>query len=340
MREYLKAWFPIIGSMNKRCLIIDGFAGPGTYEGDEPGSPIIALETLIDHSSISRINDVTFAFIEAHAGRHQALIKAIDERFPSRPANVKVISGCATFEEAVAHLRDRLTAISSGLAPAFVMVDPFGVKGVRFEDLQWILSQPKCEVYLSFMGSFVSRFVNEPEFEPHLNAMFGSEDWRPLREMDNAGAIRGLNELLEQRLRDAGARYVVRFDLFSGNAYKYSIFFASKSLTGCAKMKEAIWKAMPTGSYRYVGDGGTQLSMDLEGVDLSRLDDELIGRLTAQWSDVGELEAYLQGDGTRFHPGQMKRALKGLEQSGKIEADPQSRQIVRTYPPGTKIRRL
>ena len=49
LKSYLDAWFPIMGSWNGRILFIDGFAGPGEYEGGEEGSPLIALRSLKDH---------------------------------------------------------------------------------------------------------------------------------------------------------------------------------------------------------------------------------------------------------------------------------------------------
>ncbi len=50
LRQYLNAWFPILGSQHERVVFLDGFAGPGIYEDGEPGSPIIALRTLLEHA--------------------------------------------------------------------------------------------------------------------------------------------------------------------------------------------------------------------------------------------------------------------------------------------------
>ncbi len=49
LRYYLGAWFPILATIQHRLLYIDGFAGPGEYEGGEDGSPIIALKVAKDH---------------------------------------------------------------------------------------------------------------------------------------------------------------------------------------------------------------------------------------------------------------------------------------------------
>ena len=49
LRNYMEAWLPIMTRWNGRVLFIDGFAGPGEYDGGEPGSPIIALPALMEH---------------------------------------------------------------------------------------------------------------------------------------------------------------------------------------------------------------------------------------------------------------------------------------------------
>jgi three-Cys-motif partner protein len=49
IKNYLDAWLPIMTKYNKRILYLDGFCGPGEYTGGEKGSPIIALETALNH---------------------------------------------------------------------------------------------------------------------------------------------------------------------------------------------------------------------------------------------------------------------------------------------------
>ena len=64
LRRYLQAWFPIMGRWNGRILYIDGFAGPGEYLEGEPGSPVIAINTAIEHG-LKLNTELVFRFIEA-----------------------------------------------------------------------------------------------------------------------------------------------------------------------------------------------------------------------------------------------------------------------------------
>ena len=36
---YLRAWFPILATTQRRLVYVDGFAGPGEYDEEEDGSP-------------------------------------------------------------------------------------------------------------------------------------------------------------------------------------------------------------------------------------------------------------------------------------------------------------
>jgi three-Cys-motif partner protein len=48
LKRYLQAWMVILSQGRfPEILYIDGFAGPGQYEGGEAGSPIIALDTAL-----------------------------------------------------------------------------------------------------------------------------------------------------------------------------------------------------------------------------------------------------------------------------------------------------
>jgi three-Cys-motif partner protein len=70
LRRYLGAWLPILLNHCERARIIDGFAGPGEYEGGRIGSPLIALQILLTHSD-KKVQD--------------AISKGTRERFPTTP---------------------------------------------------------------------------------------------------------------------------------------------------------------------------------------------------------------------------------------------------------------
>ena len=75
------AWIPIIGRTSNTSIFLDGFAGPGIYENNELGSPIIALETAQDHSDVAAIKNMKFIFIEKDKDRHDILVETVKEKY-------------------------------------------------------------------------------------------------------------------------------------------------------------------------------------------------------------------------------------------------------------------
>jgi hypothetical protein len=75
-QRYLGAWFPILTSSgwNRRVIFLDGFAGPGRYTAGEPGSPIIALDTLVNHRHFQKLQRTEFVMI---------FVESDDQRFAS-----------------------------------------------------------------------------------------------------------------------------------------------------------------------------------------------------------------------------------------------------------------
>ena len=70
LKRYLQAWFPILGKFHNTINYIDGFSGPGSYVGGEEGSPIIAIQTAMEHFHNGLIPDTTiinFLFIDVES---------------------------------------------------------------------------------------------------------------------------------------------------------------------------------------------------------------------------------------------------------------------------------
>ena len=74
---YHDRWFSILAQRNpplQKITYVDGFAGPGVYEGGEPGSPIIALESILGNKVLERYSgQVEFHFVERDEARFASL---------------------------------------------------------------------------------------------------------------------------------------------------------------------------------------------------------------------------------------------------------------------------
>lgn len=336
LRHYLAAWFPILGSFAGRVVFIDGFAGPGEYAGGEPGSPLIALDAFRQRASNLK-GEAVFLFIE----KDRDTAKHLDElvKRQQRPPNCKVEVETSEFEK---KMTAELDAMPRGtrLAPAFVMLDPFGISGAPMTLVARLLASGRAEIYLSFMYEFIDRFKSTPEFEKSLAELYGTEEWRNGLALEGEAKKDFFFSLYDAQLRKAGAKHVVRFDLYEGGRLVYAIFFATKHWKGADVMKHAIWKVAPFGDFAFRGAHYGQLT--LETVDYTRFRKPLQERFRNKgWVTIEDVEEFVGSDQTDFHTGQLKKpVLVPMEKEKLIEVDPKTRKKRHTYPAGTKLRFL
>ena len=344
LRAYLDAWLPIMGRWNGRILFIDGFAGPGEYQGGEDGSPIIALKALAEHRAKGQIAaEVCFMFIEQDPARAAHLERLVQARRPALPSHceAQVITGA--FDETMEEVLNQLDQQAARLAPCFVMIDPFGVRGTPMAVIRRILRNPKCEAYVSLMYEWINRFLETPEFAAHLDALFGTPEWRNASSIDNPEDRKEfLYSLYERELRGAGCRYVIHFELYEGARLVYAIFFGTQDLTGCDRMKQAIWKVVPFGDFAFRGARHGQLTLILANPNLDGLKSSIAQQYRGRgWIPIEEILDFVRSDETLFHSSQLKKgALVPMEQNSHLEVKPGSRKKRYTYPDGTLLRFL
>lgn len=338
--EYLMAWFPILGSTRGRIIFIDGFAGPGEYSGGEPGSPVIAMDAFVNHRAARRISaKILLVFIEKCPDRAEHLRSLVEKRKPKFLDNMNAVVVDKEFDPTMRELLDELKQTRRHLAPAFVMIDPFGVKDFSMEVIRGILSNPSCEAYITIMWSRMSRFSSTAEFRPYMDDIFGSE-WKSISNIASDTGRQELYRIYKQRLKDAGAKYVLIFDLYKGNRIEYSIFFATQKLTGCDKMKQAIWKVSPFGGFSFRGQTANQPILGgLDTPDYDPLRTTLLNLFSGdEWIRIEDVLDFVKSDETDYHSGQLKLVLRSMEDDGLLQVQSDSRKNQRTYPDGCLIR--
>jgi three-Cys-motif partner protein len=253
LKRYLDAWLSILSSTNGRILVVDGFAGPGIYNGGEPGSPIIAIEAFLNHNnSVLRTRVVEFIFIEENSDRLEVLKDQVNSKYPPDITS-KVHYYHGKFDDTMTAVLDALDQQGHRMAPAFAFVDPFGFSDTPISTLGRIMQQEKCELLINFMHGFVQRFINNPDpaVARHYDDLFGTSDWRglattalPTKEREGR-----IHDLYQAQLQRNGARYVRSFRLRNKfNQTEYFLFFATNHLLGLDRMKQAMWRADRTGA--------------------------------------------------------------------------------------------
>ena len=110
-----------------------------------------------------------------------------------------------------------------------------------------------CEVLVTFMYEEINRFLNLPDYTATYDSLFGTSDWRKVLGIADPDQRRRLiHDIYRDQLRSAGIEYVRSFEMLNlGNRIDYFLFFGTHDLKGLEKMKEAMWKVDPAGSFQF-----------------------------------------------------------------------------------------
>lgn len=342
LTRYLGAWYGIFGlsRYHQRVNVLDGFAGPGRYDDNEPGSPILALSTLLNHRSFAHFGATTFNFVfnewdgERFASLQTVLANIQASRTPW-PKNVQVIGCNQNFQTLARKLLDSVPA-NKQLAPTFAFVDPFGYKDVPMVLIRDLVSHPSCELFIYFDFNSVNRFANAGKVDPHFTALFGCDEYKDAPPAD-AGRGQFIHDLYERQLRkECDFAHICSFEMVNqrGRTGSY-LFFCTRDDQAYDRMKEAMWKIAPGGGYRFDDRlAGVPVLFEDEA-NTGPLQDELAQHFAGRTVTFEEVSQYVVTK-TPFHSGQVKlKTLKPMQFAGRISSPNQRRRG--TFPDGTLI---
>jgi len=320
LKRYLQAWMVILSQGRfPEILYIDGFAGPGEYIGGEAGSPTIALDTALSYRPPLQAK-VHFLCVEKDPDRADHLRQQIALR--TIPSNFNVIiDGGTTFE---ASFNSRYSQFVRGgrLMPTFAFIDPFGWTGAPFDLVKKILANPSCEVFVNFMYEEINRFIGHPDQVDNFNSFFGTDTWKPLIGRDDPRQRnRGLHDLYLQQLHlDADAAYVRSFEMSnSKDVTDYYLFYATNSLLGLRKMKEAMWKVDEGGEFRFSDSTDpNQFVLFEKAPRVAILASQLRATLASGALTIGEIQRHVIVE-TAFRETHYKPILKAWELESALE---------------------
>jgi len=342
LRRYLGAWLPILINHCKSTRIVDGFAGPGEYEGGQIGSPLIVLQTLLDHpdkgvQTAIHKGTVEIIFIEQDQQRSDHLRELLAKlALKTTQLQPSIITGTFTTEMEQLLLKMERQRARNMPVPTFVFIDPFGYSHTPMHIIARIMQQPMCEVLVNFMAEEINRFlaVDYRTKEQHYDLLFGTDEWRQIARQDVTPAERRRlqHDLYQRQLRDvAGAKYVRSFRMCNKrNATDYFLFFCTNNIKGLMEMKRAMWKVDPSGDFEFSDFSNPYQPLLLNEPNYADLQARLISHFKGQTVTVGEIEYYVQVDTPYLSC--KKEGLKPLEQAAKIRAvDPFSRRNGKSF---------
>lgn len=260
--RYLDAWYPILASGHSRVLVMDGFAGRGRYTSGEPGSPVIALDRLLNHGHWPRMRhrEFVFLFIEHDPDNVTSLRQVLAEYAADYeqddgawPPNVKIQVLEATFEQHAQEIVGYLAEQKSRIAPTFAFIDPFGWKGLPMQTIADLLNHPSCEVFVNFMVEKINRFIEHPLQGGNMSELFDLDVDQVLVDYQGGDRVAHLRDVYVRQLEERANFDHVRWFAMWGptNRIIYYLIHGTREHRGVEKMKDAMWATDPTGDYSF-----------------------------------------------------------------------------------------
>ncbi|MFD8670719.1 three-Cys-motif partner protein TcmP [Streptomyces microflavus] len=250
-QRYLDAWWPILLQTNQRTgyafprvTLLDAFAGPGRYEGGEPGSPVFILDRLLNHHAAQRMNlsrtRVHLVFIERDPARYEHLVSELVAVFgplQDLPVRVEVRRGDAGKDSLPV-----LTELGAWGNPILGIFDSWGSVNVPLEVMARIARNRSSEVITTFGPNWFSR--REELNADLLDTVFGGRGfWAPAAdEARSDERWRAWLGTYRNALERAGFGYQLQFKLVPRTGQPLYLVFGTGSEAGLRAMKDAMWK--------------------------------------------------------------------------------------------------
>ena len=253
LKYHLGAWFPILARSSYRTQYIDGFSGPGEYEGGQPGSPILALNTIVGHRYFPEFakagKRMDFLFVERDESFYRSLHNRIRERQWPGAFNIEIRHG--EFEPIISDFLNQVDQSRRPIPPTLLFVDPFGSSGFSMNLLARLGEHDRIDMLINFNYLDLNRWLPDSTKHITVNSLYGSSRWRPALFMEGDERKNFLIKEYGQSLLEAGWKNT-NFEMINkNNQTQYYLFFGAKHPRGMEVMKQAMRSISTDGLFRY-----------------------------------------------------------------------------------------
>jgi three-Cys-motif partner protein len=346
-RRYVDAWWAIMlqaapaGRPWDQITYIDAFAGPGEYLGGDPGSPVIALESLLMHRFLKQMNPtprrVHLLLTENRSDRAGHLRAVLTHRFG--PLDLLPVTITIRQAEAGAGTLELLNETGGRGYPVLAVFDSWGNVNVPHAVICQLARNPASEIIVTFGPNWFSR---REELEPDkLDLVFGGRRyWEPAnRESGTDERWRAWLGTYREALGRAGFRYRLQFEIVPRTGQPLYLVHGTKHAKGVEVMKKAMWDVDGNDGmgFRDPRTRGAPLPGQLTIWSASDFpQDELLDlavqKLEAGAVSLGELGEWLLTETSRWRRPDAAKAVRQLVRDGRATVPPgrlTSKSIVR-----------
>jgi len=327
-QEYFSKWFPIMmRGFRGDITYAEGFAGPGVYKDGAPGSPVIALESIVKDPSLRTLGlKARLLFVDRDA-RCTSLLRerltAAAEPVPLEALSSYGITVDIETGDCVPTLERMLTNHKAWGRPMLVVLDTWG-GSVPLDLVRKVGKNKNSEVLITIQPQYFSRFAGVDDIE-HGDRVFGGKGWREVRKVPSKEKSRWLLQQYRETIRGAGFDYVLDFELIDTRGQALYLVFGTTHERGLEKMKEAMWDVDDVAGvgYRDPRDPNQQtLTIEFEPntAPLRRLLRSHLGELGSNGASVMELRQFALYR-TVYKMSQVKPVLDAMLDAGEIESN-------------------
>jgi hypothetical protein len=161
----------------------------------------------------------------------------------------------------------------------------------------------------------INRFIDHPDQSHNFDSLFGTSDWRKCAILARpTDRKRCLHDLYLRQLQSAAkAKYVRSFEMRNkAGRTDYYLFYATNSLLGLKKMKEAMWKVDKLGDFTFSdATNPDQIVLFADEPRYDGLRDQILTRYRGRITTVREIEEFVLAE-TAFRETHYKRQILAL----------------------------
>jgi three-Cys-motif partner protein len=241
--KYFSTWakvvMPTAAKVGRKIAYMDLYAGPGRYKDGAASTPLLVLQTAIDHPQMSQMLTV---FLNDVDGNNTSTLQSEIDKLPGiEKLKHKPIVTCGEVDDRAAKYFNE-----KRLDPSFSFVDPFGYKGFSLRLVQGVIKDWGCDCVFFFNYNRINAGISNPAVVKHMDALFGRERADALRarlpymkpELREAAIL----EELASEIRSLGGNYVLPFTFRNsqGTRTTHKLVFVSKHFKGYEIMKDIM----------------------------------------------------------------------------------------------------
>ena len=235
LRFHLQAWFPILGQAFRRSSLqyIDGFCGPGEYQGGEDGSPLLALQEIRAHAYLEDFIEahrrLKFLFIDKDSDAIDNLNRKISAGSWPKAFDIQVKRGLFALE--LGKILDEVDRGEREMPPSLILIDPFGPSGFPLDLLKRLAAHHQMDVLINLNYSEFNRWIL-PNQALHSVAdeLYGGSRWRPSLDLSEIDRPEFLVRQYEDTLREIGWRGTNFKMINASNQTQYYLVFGTEHI--------------------------------------------------------------------------------------------------------------